>query len=96
MADLRPEWVDKHYAFFSNHACEYFPCHDSVAEEDFNCVFCYCPLYALGEACGGNCVLLENGVKDCSLCTLPHRRENYEVITEKCSRLLEELHRKQP
>lgn len=67
----------KHYAFFQNKACEYFPCHKNVPEEDFNCLFCYCPLYALGKKCGGNCTYIEGGIKDCSNCTFPHHRENY-------------------
>ena len=36
---------NKHYNFFQNKECEYFPCHKGVKEEDFNCLFCYCPLY---------------------------------------------------
>ena len=61
--------------------------------ESFNCLFCYCPLYALGTACGGNFTVLENGVKDCSGCTVPHKKENYGYITEqfeKIHRLMEE------
>ena len=42
----------RHYTWFQNRACEYFPCHDDVAEEEFNCLFCYCPLYR-AENCGG-------------------------------------------
>ena len=71
---------EKQYSFFSHRDCEYFPCHSGVAPEDFNCLFCYCPLYPLGENCGGGFTLLENGVKDCSGCTFPHRRENYEKV----------------
>ena len=41
-------WEDKHYSFFSNRECEYFPCHKGADPENFNCLFCYCPLYALG------------------------------------------------
>ena len=43
---------ERHYAFFQNRACEFFPCHKGADAENFNCLFCYCPLYALG----GNCV----------------------------------------
>ena len=67
----------KHFAFFQNRECEYFPCHEGVQEEDFNCLFCYCPLYALGKNCGGNCTYLPGGYKDCSLCTFPHQADNY-------------------
>ena len=72
---------DRHYAFFSNRDCEYFPCHPGADPDNFNCLFCYCPLYLLGEECGGNFRWLENGVKDCSNCLFPHRRENYDVIS---------------
>ena len=36
------------YSFFQHTACEFFPCHETAHPEDFNCLFCYCPLYALG------------------------------------------------
>ena len=39
-------WEDKEYAYFSHKKCEYFPCHRGADPEDFNCLFCYCPLYA--------------------------------------------------
>lgn len=60
------------YSFFSHTKCEYFPCHKTNAPEDFNCLFCYCPLYALGSDCGGDFSYTDDGVKDCSACTLPH------------------------
>ena len=37
------------YKFFSHRECEYFPCHKGADPERFNCLFCYCPLYLLGE-----------------------------------------------
>ena len=78
-----PCWEGKGYAFFQNKACEYFPCHKTNRPEDFSCLFCYCPLYALGDKCGGAFKYTENGVKDCSGCLIPHRRENYGRIMEK-------------
>ncbi len=77
------------YRFFQNRDCEYFPCHKGVAEENFNCLFCYCPLYALGKDCGGCFVYLENGIKDCSGCTVPHRKENYERIQKSLEKVME-------
>ena len=68
------------YAYFAHKNCEYFPCHAGADAENFNCLFCYCPLYALGPECGGNFTYLENGVKDCSRCLFPHRRENYDAV----------------
>ena len=82
-------WEGKHYAFFQNRACEFFPCHKTDKPDQFNCLFCYCPLYALGKQCGGNYRYLENGVKDCSACLLPHRKENYGRVNERFSELAE-------
>lgn len=77
------------YQFFQNKECEYFPCHKGAQEETFNCLFCYCPLYALGDGCGGNFSYTEEGIKDCSACLVPHRKENYERILEKFPELAE-------
>lgn len=70
-----------HYDFFQNRECEYFPCHPGADPEHFSCIFCYCPLYALGEDCGGNFRYNAKGIKDCSGCLVPHYRENYPFIT---------------
>ena len=75
--------MEKHYSFFQNRACEFFPCHEGVPEEDFNCLFCYCPLYALGEKCGGGYVYTEKGVKSCERCAFPHRRESYALLLKR-------------
>ena len=71
------------YSFTQHTACEFFPCHKTAHPEDFNCLFCYCPLYALGDKCGGNFSYTAGGLKDCSGCSIPHRRENYGYITGK-------------
>ena len=81
-------WEGKHFSCFTNRDCEYFPCHTGVEPETFNCLFCYCPLYVLGTDCGGTFKLLENGVKDCGGCTIPHRKENYGYVTEQFDRIL--------
>lgn len=83
--------MGRHCEFFSNRECEYFPCHATDDPDNFNCLFCYCPLYALGRRCGGNFKYLENGCKDCSGCDFPHRRENYALINERFGELLELL-----
>ena len=62
-------------SFFSNTACEHFPCHEGVAPEQFNCLFCYCPLYTLGDKCGGNFTYTSKGTKSCVNCSLPHDGE---------------------
>lgn len=81
--DERPYWEGKGYSFFCNRDCEYFPCHKTKDPDNFNCLFCYCPLYALGSRCGGNFKMTENNIKDCSACILPHIRKNYGYVTEK-------------
>lgn len=77
-----------HYDFFQNKECEFFPCHQSADPETFSCLFCYCPLYCLGEQCGGSYRYTESGIKDCSHCLRPHRRENYGAICEKMGQVL--------
>ena len=76
--------------FFCNRDCEYFPCHEGIEGDRFNCLFCYCPLYAMGSGCGGNCSFIKVGdganekeVKDCSACLIPHQPENYDYIIKK-------------
>ena len=66
--------------FFENKDCEYFPCHKEL--ENFNCLFCYCPMYGK-ENCPGNARYMETSgkrIKICSDCTFPHKPENYDVI----------------
>lgn len=84
------------YRFFQHKDCEFFPCHqvehDQIA--NFNCLFCYCPLYALGERCGGNFYISEKGVKVCTNCTFPHKRENYDQVMNKLKVFIQELSEK--
>lgn len=77
------------YAFFQNKECEYFPCHRNVDPYNFNCLFCYCPLYALGDRCGGKFTYTEQGIKDCSNCTRPHEKDKYEDIVRHMEKVLE-------
>lgn len=73
----------KNYKFFQNRACEMFPCHKTDDPENFNCLFCFCPLYFSGEKCGGNFHYTEKGKKSCINCTFPHKKENYDVLMVK-------------
>lgn len=72
--------MDYNHRFFCNRDCEYFPCHADADPEQFNCLFCYCPLYPLGNRCGGHFTYTAEGVKDCSSCLIPHRPEGYDHI----------------
>lgn len=67
------------YKFFTNKECEYYPCHNT---DRINCLFCFCPLYNY-KYCGGNFVILDNGIKDCSNCNLPHSEKGYDYIIQK-------------
>ena len=80
-------------SFFTNRACPYFPCHEGVDERDFNCLFCYCPLYALGHDCGGNFTYTKKGRKNCKGCALPHIRENGAKLVAARYELLADLAR---
>ena len=81
--------------FFQNTLCEYFPCHKGADPERFSCLFCYCPLYALGERCGGAFRYTEEGIKDCSGCLIPHDRKNYSKITSRFPELAELARKKE-
>ncbi len=83
------------YDFFQNKQCEYFPCHTGADPETFSCLFCYCPLYALADKCGGKFTYTDNGIKDCSNCLRPHLRENYQQIQKQMAQILE-LAKKRP
>lgn len=75
--------------FFCNKECEYFPCHPTDDPDNFNCLFCYCPLYALGDKCGGNFKFLEDGTKDCSSCMGSHSPGAFDRIMAKWSEIAE-------
>ena len=81
--------MENSYRFYQNRECEYFPCHKVSNEEEFNCLFCFCPLYALGSGCGGNCSYTKEGIKDCSACLLPHSPKGYDYITDKFKEVAE-------
>ena len=76
MGEQKKYWEGKHFAFYTNKECEYAPCHPVPEGTEFNCLFCYCPPYALGEKCGGDYVYLDSGIKDCSGCLRPRRSDS--------------------
>ena len=79
------------YSFFSHKECDFFPCHKGADPENFNCLFCYCPLYALGRECGGNFRYLDSGIKDCTNCLLPHSRKSYSLIVSRFAKIVEAM-----
>ena len=84
-------WCGKAFSFFTNKKCECFPCHTGIDPEEFNCLFCYCPLYMLGDRCGGNFTYTKSGIKNCSDCVLPHKKSNYGYITERFNEIVLEM-----
>lgn len=75
------------FKFFANRQCCYFPCHLHGDPGNFNCLFCYCPLYPLSE-CGGEYAISAAGLKDCSACLYPHLPANFENLILKLGKCL--------
>ena len=53
MGEQKKYWEGKHFAFYTNKECEYYPCHPVPEGTEFNRLFCYCPLYMLGAEVRG-------------------------------------------
>lgn len=79
---MKLNFSTENYKFTQNTKCEFFPCHKVKNEAEFNCLFCFCPLYMLKEKCGGN-FKYTHDVKDCSDCTLPHSTKGYDHVMSK-------------
>lgn len=90
-----PSEEPKNFKFFCHSECEFFPCHEVKKQEEFNCLFCYCPLYALGDGCGGNFTYNEKGIKDCTNCLIPHSPGGYEYVTEGFSKIVDLIKKEQ-
>ena len=79
----KPYWEGKEYSYFSHKKCEFFPCHKNEDPDDFNCLFCYCPLY-LDDNCIGSPEYIITGrgqrIKDCSSCLVVHSPEMYDKV----------------
>ena len=82
--------------FFQNRECEYFPCHEGLDPDRFNCLLCYCPFYALGEACGGHFVYTSKGHKNCVNCTIPHDGDSGVKLVKKRFKEIAALADKKP
>ena len=74
-------------SYFNNKECQHYPCHEIKNAKHFNCLFCYCPLYPLGEKCGGKFEYTKKGIKSCLNCMLPHIPQNYDLILENLKKL---------
>ena len=73
------------YRYFKNDQCKYYPCHKIEEGQDFNCLFCYCPMNCYDDCPGTpNYITRESGkrIKDCTNCTFPHIPENYDYIVK--------------
>jgi len=82
--------IVKHYQFFTNKNCEYYPCHDMNGKV-LNCLFCYCPLQTKTDCPGilnGDAKYLPSGYKDCSSCTFPHDVENYNKMMDEIDKMI--------
>ena len=88
--------MSQEYSYFSHKKCEYFPCHKGADPDNFNCLFCYCPLYVLGDKCGGNFRYTEKGRKDCTNCQFPHKRENYKAVPARYEDIVKQMPKPEP
>lgn len=61
------------YKFIQNKACKYWMCHEGVKEENFSCLFCYCPWF---YHCGSKEEV------DCKECIIPHEQGSYAMILQ--------------
>ena len=53
---------ERHYAFFQNTDCEYFPCHKTAHPESLTACSATARCTPLGRECGGTCYT-ESGIK---------------------------------
>ena len=81
--------MSENYKFNQHKTCEYFPCHEVADDSTFDCLFCYCPLYLLGEDCGGNFKYSDNGFKDCSACVVTHGPNSFDHVMSKMGLIME-------
>jgi len=87
--------MNNSHRFFCNRECKYFPCHKLPDGVEFNCLFCYCPLYFLCEKCGGNFKYSgKKNIKNCEDCHLPHMPEYYDIIMSKLKKNQKNLEEK--
>jgi len=78
--------MEHSHRYFNNEKCMFFPCHSLPDNGEFNCLFCYCPLYPLGDDCDGIYKWVEHEnikIKLCMDCHLPHIPEHYDMIMDK-------------
>lgn len=52
--------MENSYKYFKNTDCKYFPCHKGLSD-DFNCLFCYCPMYSMPNCPGSKTYIEKNG-----------------------------------
>jgi Zn-finger protein len=66
--------------------CKFFPCHKGINPEDFDCTFCYCPIYPCGiKETGGKWITGNSGdaIWDCTGCNIIHRKDVVKKIKSK-------------
>ncbi len=93
---MKSDDTANNFSHFTNINCEFFPCHKTDDKDSFNCLFCYCPLYALGAQCGGSFSLTPEGIKDCSECMIPHSKGGYDYILKNIDRIAELVRQVEP
>ncbi|MFR6561455.1 MAG: cysteine-rich small domain-containing protein [Eubacterium ventriosum] len=88
-------WEEKEFSYFSHRKCEFFPCHKNADGNNFNCLFCYCPLYTLGDKCGWRILgIWIMGLRIARDCLYPHFKENYGKVVERFSEIVKSMNEK--
>ena len=70
--------------------CKYFPCHERVAEREFDCMWCYCPLYEI-DCAGRYEIVGKDMVKDCTNCIMPHAKEGIKYILRRINQFFDRI-----
>jgi|WetSurSiteA1Bulk_404760.scaffolds.fasta_scaffold106620_1 Zn-finger protein len=83
------------HRFYQNKNCEFYPCHKGVDDKEFSCLHCYCPLMCQDDCIGiqsgyGKLIEGTNGklIKDCSGCTIPHEKKNYDLMMNEITKFI--------
>jgi Zn-finger protein len=74
--------------------CNYYPCHDGIIEEEYQCEFCFCPIYPCNiEKTGGKIISGRDGsqIWDCSDCIIVHEKENFNKIKKGLHNIIQEI-----
>lgn len=71
------------YKFFENLGCKYYPCHSGIKKGEFNCLYCFCPIFV---------VCKRHSKSGCEFCKVPHDKGSYKFMMLELNNMV--LHRR--